>query len=82
MKVSSAFDAAAIFYPGFDRTYAEKLANKFGLSLKKKIKTLSTGYASIFRLILGLSVDVPYLIFDEPVLGLDAQHRDMNTLQA
>ena len=37
------------------------------------------GYASIFRLILGLSVNTPYLIFDELVLGLDAQHRDLFT---
>lgn len=77
MKVKKAFDAAELFYPEFDREYAEKLAVKFGLSTKKKIKALSTGYASIFRLILGLSVNTPYLIFDEPVLGLDAQHRDM-----
>lgn len=77
MKVKKAFDTAVLFYPDFDREYAEKLAKKFNLSTKKKIKALSTGYSSIFRLILGLSVNTPYLIFDEPVLGLDAQHRDM-----
>ena len=77
MKVKKALDLAPSFYPEFDRAYAEKLAKKFGLSTKKKIKTLSTGYASIFRLIMGLSVNTPYLLFDEPVLGLDAQHRDM-----
>ncbi len=77
MKVKKAFDTAELFYPDFDRAYAEKLAEKFGLNTKKKIKALSTGYASIFRLILGLSANTPYLIFDEPVLGLDAQHRDM-----
>ncbi|MPM06008.1 ABC transporter ATP-binding protein YtrB [bioreactor metagenome] len=77
MKVKAAFDAAGLYYPEFDRAYAETLANKFGLPQKKKIKALSTGYASIFRLILGLSVNTPYLFFDEPVLGLDAQHRDM-----
>ena len=77
MKVKKAFDTAELFYPDFDREYADKLAVKFGLSTKKKVKALSTGYASIFRLILGLSVNTPYLIFDEPVLGLDAQHRDM-----
>ncbi len=77
MNVKRAFKAAALFYPQFDRGYADKLAEKFGLKTKKKIKSLSTGYASIFRLILGLSVNTPYLFFDEPVLGLDAQHRDM-----
>lgn len=77
MKVRRAFDTAALFYPGFDRAYAEKLSAQFGLSLKKKISSLSTGYASIFRLVLGLSVNAPWLFFDEPVLGLDAQHRDL-----
>lgn len=77
MKVKKAFDAAQLFYPAFDRAYAEKLAEQFGLNTKKKILSLSTGYKSIFRLVLGLSVNVPYLIFDEPVLGLDAQHRDL-----
>ena len=77
MAVRKAFDAAQLFYPAFDRAYAENLSGKFGLNTKKKIKALSTGYASIFRLILGLSANTPYLLLDEPVLGLDAQHRDM-----
>lgn len=77
MSVKKAFGAAQIFCPAFDRAYAEKLAAKFGLNIKKKIKALSTGYASIFRLVIGLSVNTPYLLLDEPVLGLDAQHRDM-----
>lgn len=76
MKVKRALEVAATFYPDFDRQYAERLAEKFALSLNKKINALSTGYASIFRLVLGLSVNTPYLLFDEPVLGLDAQNRD------
>lgn len=66
-----------MFYPDFDRSYAESLAKQFELPLNKKINGLSTGYGSIFRLILGLSVNTPYVLFDEPVLGLDAQHRDL-----
>lgn len=77
MKVCRALDAAERFYPDFDRAYAENLAKQFGLNLKQKITDLSTGYGSIFRLILGLSVNTPYLLLDEPVLGLDAQHRDL-----
>ena len=77
MRVKRAFDAAALFYPNFDRVKAEDLAEQFGLSLKQKINRLSTGYGSIFRLILGLCVNTPYVLFDEPVLGLDAQHRDL-----
>ena len=77
MKVRQALDTAALFYPDFDRSYAEDLAAQFGLALNKKINTLSTGYGSIFRLVLGLSVNTPYVLFDEPVLGLDARHRDL-----
>lgn len=77
MKVRKAFDVAQSFYPDFDRSYAEQTAEKFGLNIKKKISSLSTGYSSVFRIVLGLSVNTPYLIFDEPVLGLDAQNREL-----
>lgn len=77
MKVKRAFQTMTYFYPDFDLERAQGLAQQFGLSLKKKIPALSTGYSSIFRLILGLSVNVPYVVFDEPVLGLDAQHREL-----
>ena len=43
----------------------------------RDVRTLSTGYKSIFKLVLALSVNVPYLFLDEPVLGLDANHREM-----
>lgn len=77
MKVKKALDTIPLFYPSFDKDYALGLTEQFGLPLKKKITALSTGYSSIFRLILGLSVNTPYVIFDEPVLGLDAQNRDL-----
>lgn len=77
MRVKKAFLVSKVFYPGFDLDYANLLAEKFELNTKKKITSLSTGYASIFRLILALAVNTPYLLLDEPVLGLDARHRDM-----
>ncbi len=77
MKVKDAFKISKDFYPSFDEAYALKLSEMFELNIKKKIKSLSTGYQSIFRNILALSVNVPYVFFDEPVLGLDAYHRDL-----
>ncbi len=77
MRVKKAFEQAKYFYPDFDESYAKGLAEKFGLNLKKKIISLSTGYSSIFRLIMALSVNAPYILLDEPVLGLDAIHRDL-----
>lgn len=77
MKVDGALKLTRSFYPTFDMDYAMSVAEKFALPTKKKVKALSTGYASIFRLTLALAVNCPYVIFDEPVLGLDAQHRDL-----
>jgi ABC-2 type transport system ATP-binding protein len=77
MRVSKAFTVTKLFHPAFDTQYARELARRFGLNIKSKITALSTGYASIFRLIVALSVNTPYLLLDEPTLGLDAQHRDM-----
>lgn len=77
MRVKQAFKWSKIFYPNFNIEYANNLADKFGLDTSKKIKALSTGYESIFKIIIGLSTEVKYLLLDEPILGLDANHRDM-----
>ena len=77
MKVKKAFRAAGAFLPGFESEKAAALAGEFGLDMKKRVKALSTGYGSIFRLILGLCSGADYVAFDEPVLGLDARHRDL-----
>lgn len=78
MTVKEAFQWTGEFYPSFDRDSATALAKKFGLhNTGKKIKDLSTGYTSIFKLIIALSLDIPYILMDEPVLGLDANHRQL-----
>lgn len=77
MKVSDAFRWTGEFYGSFDIDRAMELSKRFGLSLNKKVKSLSTGYGTIFKLITALSVNVPYVLLDEPVLGLDANHRDL-----
>lgn len=77
MKVSEAFRWTKEFYPSFDANRALKLSKEFGLNIDNKIKSLSTGYCSIFKLITSLCVNVPYVLLDEPVLGLDANHRDL-----
>jgi len=65
------------FYPAFDQPYAESLAAKFMLAQSKTQTQLSTGYATIFRAILALASNAPVVFFDEPVLGLDAAHREL-----
>ena len=77
MKVRDALKWGNVFYPDFDQELAKKLAQQFNLPLKKKITALSTGYTTIFKIVVALSTNAPYLLLDEPVLGLDAQHRDI-----
>lgn len=77
MSVQEAFRWTKAFYPDFDSQKAQSLSERFGLMVGKKVKALSTGYRSIFKLITALCVNVPYVLLDEPVLGLDANHREM-----
>jgi ABC-2 type transport system ATP-binding protein len=77
MKIAKVLKWSNEFYPGFDLDYARRLADEFGLELNKKVKNLSTGYGSIMKLVVALAVNTPYLLLDEPVLGLDANHREM-----
>ena len=75
--VAQLFRWTGDFYPGFDGEYAGQLADTFGLPEKKKLKNLSTGYLTIAKLITALASNAPDTLFDEPVLGLDANHREV-----
>ena len=77
MKIKDIFKWSKEFYKNFDMDYALNLSKKFGLNINKKFKELSTGYSSICKIITTLASGAEILIFDEPVLGLDANHRDM-----
>jgi len=77
LKVQEIFDLTRGFSPHFDRQCACDLADRFSLRLNERIGGLSTGYLSIFKLIITLASNAPIMIFDEPVLGLDANHRDL-----
>lgn len=77
LKVKEHFKWTNRFYSDFDLEKALALSRKFELDVNKRFKALSKGYQSIFKLIVALSINVPYVIFDEPVLGLDANHREL-----
>ena len=77
MKVGQAIELTKEFYPDMNTECAYELAKEFGLDLKKKLQSLSTGYSTIVKDILGLTCNADYVIFDEPVLGLDANHREL-----
>lgn len=77
MKIRDIFKWTKEFYPLFDIEYATSLAGQFELNVNKAVRALSTGYTSIFKVIIAMSVNTPYMLLDEPVLGLDANHRDL-----
>lgn len=77
LKVKDHFKWTNRFYEDFDINKALEYAKKFHLDTNKRFKALSKGYQSIFKLIIALSLNTPYVIFDEPVLGLDANHREL-----
>lgn len=77
LKITDHFKWINRFYDCFDIEKAFAIAKKFNLSTNKKFKALSKGYQSIFKLSVALALNVPYIIFDEPVLGLDANHREL-----
>ena len=76
-KFKDAVKIVSMFYPDFDKGYAFRLAQMFELDVKKKLMSLSTGYSSIAKLIIALASGADYIFFDEPVLGLDANHREL-----
>ena len=76
-KFKDAVKIVSMFYPDFDKDYAFRLAQMFELDVKKKLMSLSTGYSSIAKLIIALASGADYIFFDEPVLGLDANHREL-----
>ena len=62
-------------YPEFDSEFAEELIKVFGVNVKERFSKASTGYQSIMKIILALCNPSEYIFMDEPVLGLDANHR-------
>lgn len=64
-------------YPSFDKEQFLSYAKRFELDLNKKYIALSTGYKSVLRAVLSLSVHTPFLFLDEPTLGMDAFHREL-----
>ena len=67
LKIKEHFRWINRFYDCFDLNKALTIAKMFDLDINKKFRSLSKGYQSIFKL----------TIFDEPVLGLDANHREL-----
>lgn len=65
------------FYPDTDIERGLKIAERFTLDTKKGIGQLSTGYRTIAKFVAAMASNARYTFLDEPVLGLDANHREL-----
>ncbi|MFV0533176.1 MAG: ATP-binding cassette domain-containing protein [Cumulibacter sp.] len=76
-KLSVNLDWIEMARPHFDRAYAERLIDEFGLTLKSKPNKLSRGQSSAFGVAIGLATRAEVTMFDEVHLGMDAPARQM-----
>lgn len=77
MTVEKGLRWYARYRPDFSMDEALDMAGRFELPLRSKIQSLSTGYGTIFKMIVALASNAPFTFLDEPILGLDANHRDL-----
>lgn len=77
--ISNALNAAALFFPNWDRDLAQHLLEDFQLPrpTRHRIKKLSRGQLSAVGVIIGLASRAELTFFDEPYLGLDAVARQL-----
>lgn len=71
MKINEAFAFMADFYKSWNPQRAEELLQFFKLDPNERIANLSKGNTAKVNMLLGLSLDVDYLLMDEPFSGID-----------
>ncbi|WP_179393935.1 ABC transporter ATP-binding protein [Lacticaseibacillus absianus] len=76
-RIEWLFKLTAQMYGDFDWDLAQDLAHQFKLDVRARLGRLSTGYRTIAKLIIALCVPCEFILLDEPVLGLDAVHREL-----
>lgn len=76
-RVDKLYQSLAAFHEGFNPHVALSIAEQFGLDTGMTVDALSTGYRTMYRLAIALATTEDYLLLDEPVLGLDANAREL-----
>ncbi|MDD3103512.1 MAG: ABC transporter ATP-binding protein [Candidatus Cloacimonetes bacterium] len=75
LTVKQSWDYVKAMNPHFNIERSERLFARSNLPLNKKVSKLSKGMKTKLYLLITLSLDVRYLILDEPTLGLDIAFR-------
>ncbi|MFB5661162.1 ABC transporter ATP-binding protein [Alteribacillus sp. HJP-4] len=74
--VGGMMDFYASQFPDFDKQKAMAMLSFMKLEKKDKLRNLSKGNRGRFKIVLALSRDVPIILMDEPLSGLDPMVRD------
>lgn len=76
MKIGDAFEFMNDFYKVWNEERALSLLSFFKLNQDTKISQLSKGNKAKVNLLLGLALDVEYVLMDEPFSGIDIFSRE------
>ncbi|WP_299092878.1 ABC transporter ATP-binding protein [uncultured Metabacillus sp.] len=76
MKISEAMQFMDDFYSGWNQKRADDLLEFFSLSKNERISRLSKGNVAKVNILLGLSLDVDFILMDEPFSGIDLFSRE------
>lgn len=74
--IAEAFEFMDSFYKSWNEQRAQELLQFFRLTPTEKIASLSKGNAAKVNLLLGLALDVDYILMDEPFSGIDIFSRE------
>lgn len=76
MKIREAMLFMNDFYQNWNQQRASELLQFFRLNEDERISELSKGNVAKVNMVLGLSLDVDYLLMDEPFSGIDIFSRE------
>ncbi|TQS70982.1 ABC transporter ATP-binding protein [Ornithinibacillus gellani] len=76
MKISEAMQFMDDFYDCWNEKRATELLDFFKLNANDRVSSLSKGNTAKVNLLLGLAMDVDYVLMDEPFSGIDMFSRE------
>lgn len=76
MRIHDAFEFMNDFYQSWNEERAKELLTFFRLQGQERISDLSKGNKAKVNLLLGLALDVDYVLMDEPFSGIDIFSRE------
>lgn len=76
MTIAESMEFMNDFYTGWNQKRATELVGFFRLNPGDKIVSLSKGNTAKVNLLLGLALDVDYVLMDEPFSGIDMFSRE------